>query len=88
LVDEPSYLLQSELRDVQRYASILAAIADGCTKSGEIVGRVKEIGDARALSPYVEKLSRMRLIRIVRSMDARPTPSGQWFQTNVGQRKC
>jgi AAA+ ATPase superfamily predicted ATPase len=72
LVDEPIVLLQSELREVSRYASILAAIADGCTKHGEIIGRVKEINDSKALSPYLEKLERMRLIRIVRSMDAAP----------------
>jgi AAA+ ATPase superfamily predicted ATPase len=70
LVDEPVVLLQSELREVSRYASILAAIAEGCTKHGEIIGRVKEINDSKALSPYLEKLERMRLIRIVRSMDA------------------
>jgi AAA+ ATPase superfamily predicted ATPase len=72
LVDEPVVLLQSELREVSRYASILAAIADGCTKHGEIIGRVKEINDSKALSPYLEKLERMRLVRIVRSMDASP----------------
>jgi AAA+ ATPase superfamily predicted ATPase len=72
LVDEPVVLLQSELREVSRYASILAAIADGCTKHGDIIGRVKEINDSKALSPYLEKLERMRLIRIVRSMDAAP----------------
>ena len=72
LVDEPTVLLQSELRDIQRYASILAAIADGCTKHGEIIGRVKEISDSKALGPYVERLERMRLIRIVKSMDANP----------------
>ncbi|HKT71795.1 MAG TPA: ATP-binding protein [Steroidobacteraceae bacterium] len=72
LVDEPVVLLQSELREVSRYASILAAIADGCTKHGEIIGRVKEINDSKALSPYLEKLERMRLVRIVRSMDAAP----------------
>lgn len=72
LVDEPTALLQSELRDIQRYASILAAIADGCTKHGEIIGRVKEIGDSKSLGPYIEKLERMRLIRIVKSMDANP----------------
>jgi AAA+ ATPase superfamily predicted ATPase len=64
--------LQSELREVSRYASILAAIADGCTKHGDIIGRVKEINDSKALSPYLEKLERMRLVRIVRSMDAAP----------------
>ena len=72
LVDEPTALLQSELRDIQRYASILAAIADGCTKHGEIIGRVKEISDSKSLGPYVEKLERMRLIRVVKSMDANP----------------
>ena len=65
-------LLQSELREVSRYASILSAIADGCTKHGDIIGRVKEISDSKALGPYLEKLERMRLNRIVRSMDAGP----------------
>jgi uncharacterized protein len=72
LVDEPVVLLQSELREISRYASILAAIADGCTKHGEIIGRVREIGDSKALGPYLEKLERMRLIRVVKSMDASP----------------
>ncbi len=72
LVDEPVVLLQSELREVSRYASVLAAIADGCTKHGDIIGRVREISDSRALGPYLEKLERMRLIRIVKSMDASP----------------
>lgn len=72
LVDEPTVLLQAELRDIQRYASMLAAIADGCTKYGEILSRVKEISESKTLGTYVEKLERMRLIRIVRSMDATP----------------
>jgi AAA+ ATPase superfamily predicted ATPase len=72
LVDEPVMLLQSELREVSRYATILTAIADGCTKHGDIIGRIKEISDSKTLSPYLEKLERMRLIRIVRSMDAGP----------------
>jgi AAA+ ATPase superfamily predicted ATPase len=72
LVDEPSVLLQSELRDIQRYASILAAIADGCTKLGEISGRVGDIGDSSRLSPYMERLDRMHLVRAVRSLDAEP----------------
>jgi uncharacterized protein len=72
LVDEPTVLLQAELRDIQRYASILTAVADGCTKYGEIIGRVKEISESGTLGQYVEKLERMRLIRIVRSIDAGP----------------
>lgn len=72
LVDEPSVLLQSELRQTQRYASILSAIADGCTKAGDINGRVRDIKDSMSLSPYLERLERMRLVRAVRSMDAEP----------------
>jgi AAA+ ATPase superfamily predicted ATPase len=60
LVDEPNVLLQSELRETQRYATILAAIADGRTKAGEINGRVRDIKDAVSLSPYMERLERMR----------------------------
>jgi AAA+ ATPase superfamily predicted ATPase len=72
LVDEPTVLLQSELRDIQRYASIMAAIADGCTKLGEISGRVGDIGDSTRLTPYMERLNRMRLVRATRSLDAEP----------------
>ncbi len=72
LVDEPTVLLQSELREVQRYASVLAAIADGCTKFGEIAGRAGDGGSTAKISPYLERLERMRLVRAVRSMDAQP----------------
>jgi AAA+ ATPase superfamily predicted ATPase len=71
LVDEPTVLLQSELRDIHRYASVLAAIADGCTKYGEIIGRIGDT-DSKKIAPYIERLERMRLIRAVRSMDATP----------------
>jgi AAA+ ATPase superfamily predicted ATPase len=70
LADEPEHLLQAELRDVTRYATILRAIADGCTKSGEIVGRVREFASGSALTPYLEKLKELRLVRAVRSLDA------------------
>jgi AAA+ ATPase superfamily predicted ATPase len=70
LADEPSNLLQAELRDVTRYSTILRAVAEGCTDSGAIIGRVRELPDASALAPYVQKLAELRLIRIVRSLDA------------------
>jgi AAA+ ATPase superfamily predicted ATPase len=72
LVDEPNVLLQSELRETQRYASILAAIADGCTKVGEINGRIRDIKDSVSLSPYMDRLERMRLVRAEHSLDAAP----------------
>ena len=72
LVDEPIVLLQSELREIQRYASILAAVADGCTKLGEISGKIRDSGESSKLSPYMEKLEKMRLIRAIRSLDAEP----------------
>lgn len=70
LGDEPNNLLQAELRDVTRYATILRSIAEGCTDSGGIIGRVRELKDSSALAPYVQKLAELRLIRIVRSLDA------------------
>jgi AAA+ ATPase superfamily predicted ATPase len=70
LGDEPNNLLQAELRDVTRYATILRAVADGCTTSKDLIGRVREIRDASGLAPYVRKLEELRLIRIVRSLDA------------------
>jgi AAA+ ATPase superfamily predicted ATPase len=83
LVDEPTVLLQSELRDIHRYASILAAIADGCTKLGEISGRVGDIGDSTRLTSYMERLDRMRLVRAVRSMDAAPkSRDRRYFMTD------
>lgn len=70
LIDEPMFLLQSEVRGVQRYASIVAAIADGGTKLGDTAGRVREVSDVRGLGPYLEGLIRMRVVRSVRSLDA------------------
>jgi uncharacterized protein len=70
LSDEPSHILQAELQAVTRYATILRAVADGCTESRTIIGRVPEIRDSSQLAPYVQKLQALRLIRIVRSMDA------------------
>jgi AAA+ ATPase superfamily predicted ATPase len=72
LVDEPTVLLQSELRDIQRYASVLAAIADGCTKFGDISNRIDDRGDSKKLAPYLERLERMRLVQAIKSMDASP----------------
>jgi AAA+ ATPase superfamily predicted ATPase len=61
-----------ELRETQRYASILAAISDGCTKAGEINGRLRDTKGSASLSPYLDRLERMRLVRAVHSMDADP----------------
>jgi len=72
-------LLQSELRDIQRYASILAAIADGCTKLGDITNRIGAGGDSKKLSPYLERLERMRLVHGTWSMDAEPKSRDRRF---------
>ncbi len=69
LFEEPTQLLQSELKAPQRYASILRAISEGCHKAGEIIGRVKDFKDASELSPYLKKLEALRLIEITRSLD-------------------
>lgn len=72
LSNEVSNVLQGELTAPARYATILQAIGTGCTTTGDILGRTREISDARALTPYIKKLEALRLIRITRSLDASP----------------
>lgn len=68
LHDEPELLLQTELKDTQRYSSIIWAVANGATKPSEIVGRIQstEIKNGDALGPYIEKLTRMGIIAATR----------------------
>jgi AAA+ ATPase superfamily predicted ATPase len=70
LFEEPEFMLQSELKEPRRYASIVAAIARGGTKLGEVVNRVPGIKDTAQITPYLEPLIRMRIIERVRSLDA------------------
>ncbi len=72
LSNEAFNVLQAELSSPTRYATILQAVASGCTTTGEILGRTREISDSRALAPYIKKLEALRLIRITRSLDAAP----------------
>lgn len=72
LHDEPTQLLQAELQNVARYATLLRAVADGCTTWSEILGRLPELGSSQQLSPYVSKLEELRLIEVTRSLDAAP----------------
>jgi AAA+ ATPase superfamily predicted ATPase len=74
LRDEPMHLLQAELNAPARYASILRAVADGMTVRGEIVNRVMQKGEQSAgITPYVDRLERMRLLRRMYSLDV-PAP--------------
>src|SRR5258708_26652490 len=70
LFEEPEFLLQSELKEPRRYASIVAAIARGGTKLGQVVNRVPGIENTAQITPYLEPLIRMRIIERVRSLDA------------------
>lgn len=45
LRDEPDHLLQAELQNVARYASMLRAVADGCTRRPEITSRALSKGE-------------------------------------------
>lgn len=72
LREEPDHLLQAELQNVARYASILRAVADGCTKRSEIMNRVLAKGEEGiSLTPYFQKLEALRLIRTEVSLDVR-----------------
>ncbi|MEI9903568.1 MAG: ATP-binding protein [Asticcacaulis sp.] len=72
LVDEPAHTLAHDLRDVKVYASILRAIANGCRESGEIRSFIMGAQTGMSISPYLEKLSAMRLIAGARAFDADP----------------
>ena len=72
LSNEASNVLRAELNAPTRYASILEAIGSGCTNTGDILGRVRDISGGNALAPYISKLEALRLIRITRSLDASP----------------
>lgn len=70
LRDEPEHILQAELQSVARYASVLRAVADGCTKNGEILTRVLAPGENGAsLKPYLNKLESLGLLRNELSLD-------------------
>ena len=72
LSHEAVNVLRAELTSPTRYATILEAIGSGCTTTGEILGRARDITGGSALSPYIDKLEALRLIRITRSLDASP----------------
>jgi len=72
LREEPEHLLQAELQNVARYASILRAVADGCTQRSEIMNRVLPKGETgTSLTPYFHKLEALRLLRAEVSLDIR-----------------
>jgi uncharacterized protein len=69
LFEEPLHLLQAEMREVGRYQSILAAVADGQSEFGEIVNRIPEFSSGNQLSPYTARLEGLRLLETVHSLD-------------------
>ena len=70
LHDEPTHLLQSELTSVARYASVLRAVADGCTQWSDIVGRLPDFKEGAQLSPYMARLEALGLVEVTRSLDS------------------
>ncbi|WP_367226883.1 ATP-binding protein [Mesorhizobium sp.] len=80
LVDEPTTLLQTELRDPGTYSSILAAIADGCTTSSEIAGRLRS--DSSSLPPYIQRLSKLDLVNVNKSLDATEKERNRRYSLN------
>ena len=82
LHNEASNVLRAELSSPTRYASILEAIARGCTTTGEVLGRVRDISGGGALAPYIAKLEALRLIHITRSLDASPKARNRRYYIN------
>lgn len=71
LFNETDYLLQSEVRETRRYSSIVEAIATGATKTSEVVARAG-LHDAAQLTPYIDRLVRMRILEKRRPFDTSP----------------
>src|SRR6185437_14255141 len=72
LREEPTHLLQAEWNQIARYASILRAIADGCTQLMDIAGRVLPSGESgSALTSYLATLQGLRLVSAAHSLDIR-----------------
>lgn len=72
LTEEPIHLLQGELNQIARYASILRAVADGCTHLKDIAGRVLPSSESgSSLTSYLAILQGLRLIGAVHSLDVR-----------------
>jgi len=59
--EEPGFLLRSELRNPNRYMSILEALARGHTRPNEIANSTGI--DPGPLSKYLRKLRRLRLVK-------------------------
>jgi AAA+ ATPase superfamily predicted ATPase len=69
--EEPQHLLEAELQNVGRYASILHAVAAGANKRGEIVSRIFNASETPdSISPYFERLIALRLLTPETSIDA------------------
>ena len=73
LREEPQHLLEADLQNVGRYASILHAVAGGANKRGEIINRIFGPSDASdSISPYFERLIALRLLTAESSIDVDP----------------
>jgi uncharacterized protein len=76
LREEPQHLLEAELQNVGRYASILHAVASGANKRSEIINRIFGSSDTSdSISPYFERLIALRLLTAESSIDADPERS-------------
>jgi hypothetical protein len=69
LSEEVDFVLQTELRDVKIYASLLRAIAGGNTTLKDLTSKLNL--DARAISTYLSNLQSLYLIRREASMTER-----------------
>ena len=61
LYDEVDFLLRTELSTPGAYASILKSIAGGCTRLGEIAGRIGM--DTTSANKYLNTLRELRLVK-------------------------
>jgi uncharacterized protein len=78
LYQEAELLLREELREPRRYFSVLRAISDGCTRVGEITGRVRPLSSGTDITPYLHVLQELGLIEYRRPVVGPGARRGVW----------
>lgn len=78
LYQEAELLVREELREPRLYFSILRAIADGCTRVGEIADRVRPLSPGADITPYLHTLQELGLAEFQQPVIGRAARRGVW----------
>lgn len=75
-------LLERAVQKPDRYAGIIAALAEGAEDWPGIRARVPELAEGRGLAPYLRSLEELGILSVEQSLDARPTSRSRRYRLN------